>query len=49
VLQSAKQEVAHVIICQGDEWVDVGVLPVNVDVLNGEELMVVAVEEDDRC
>lgn len=49
VLQSAKEEVACVVVCWRDELVATSVLLVDVDVLNGEELLTIDVEEDDRC
>jgi hypothetical protein len=49
VLQSAKEEVTHVVVCWRDEWVAVGVLLADAYVLDGEELFVVAVEENGRC
>ena len=47
-MQGAKEEVAGV-VCWGDEWVAVSVLLADVYVVNVEELLAVAVEEDDRC
>jgi hypothetical protein len=49
VLQGVEEEVAGVIVCWGDQWVAISVLPADVDAIDGEELLVVAVEEDDRC
>ena len=49
VLQGAEEEVARVIVGQGNEWVAIGMQPANANVLNGEELLAIAVEEDDRC
>ena len=49
VLLGAEQEVASVVICWGDEGMAVCVLSIDVDTLDGEELLAVAVEEDDRC
>ena len=49
MLQGAKEKVAHVIVDWRDERVAMSVLPPDEDVLNGEELLTVAVEEDDRC
>ena len=49
MLQRAEEEVAHVIVGRGDKRVAFGVLPADVGVPNGEELLSVVVEEDDRC
>ena len=49
MLQGAKEEVARVVVGCRDEWVTTSVLPVDVDVLNSEELLTVVVEEDDYC
>lgn len=35
-----------IVVCWRDEWVAIGVLLVDADVLNGEELFAVAVKED---
>ena len=40
MLQGAEEEVAYVIILRRDEWVTVGMLLADVDVLDGEELLV---------
>jgi hypothetical protein len=46
VLQGAKEEVARVVVGWRDEWMATRVLPADVDVHNGEELLTVVVEED---
>jgi ribosomal protein S19 len=47
VLQGAKEEVARVVVGWRDERMAMSMLPADVDVHNGEELLTVAVEEDD--
>ena len=49
MLYRVEEEVARVVVGQGDEWVAVDMLPADVDVHNGEEFLTVAVEEDDCC
>ena len=49
VLQGAKEEVARVVVGWRDEQMAMSVLPTDVDVHNGEELLTVVVEEDDYC
>ena len=49
VLQGAKEKVAHVIVDWRDERVATSVVPADVHILSVEELLTVAVDEDDRC
>ena len=47
--QGAKEEVTHVVVGWRDERMAMSVLPTDMDVHNGEELLTVVVEEDDYC
>ena len=49
MLQGAKEEVARVVVGWRDERVATSVVPADVHILSVEELLTVAVDEDDRC